>query len=160
MDRTPSVMLKHINLATAGVISGGAGLGAPVYDAQHEKRPSEITGVAAGPQDRHGDAADEEEEDEELEGRIVHARWSLVPEQGAERELPLKAGQEYLSESGLSMSRELRCMLTGPVCTVLVLNDSDDEWWLAVDLSTGEQGAVPAASVSQCSRSSLAWRID
>ncbi|CDZ98229.1 Src homology-3 domain [Phaffia rhodozyma] len=64
----------------------------------------------------------EEGEGEMVEARVAHARWSLIPDTDADRELRLSAGKPYL-----------------------ILNDSDPEWWLALDPTTGEQGAVPAS---------------
>lgn len=102
-------MLDNINAATEGVITGAAvgggaavlaGGGAKSSRGGHSRGPSsdegypteEVAGVAgvgagaAGGQSSEGSG-------EEVEARVAHARWSLTPEPGAERELRIKAGQ-------------------------------------------------------------------
>jgi hypothetical protein len=51
-----------------------------------------------------GGYTDNGEEDDEFQGgRIVTARWSLVPEPGADRELAIKAGNVSLPAFMLSL---------------------------------------------------------
>lgn len=109
-SRARSALLDHIDLATAGVITGGAASGAAAF-AEHEKSRtqaqsdyehnpvSESTAVARGAassDEQHGEEQEEEaytEEEEQPLGRIATARWSLEPDVGAERELRIRAGQ-------------------------------------------------------------------
>lgn len=88
MDR-----MDHIHAATEGMIAGSTATGGGMAAlAAHERKRqagrdvSEDEGeLAGGPLSSEGG--------EDVEARVAHARWSLTPEPGAERELRIKAGQ-------------------------------------------------------------------
>lgn len=102
-------MLHHINAATEGVIAGSAVGGGAAALAKHDRShsrgmssdegyPTEETAADRGDLDDEGLAgaaggAMSAESGEEVEARVAHARWSLTPDPGAERELKIKAGQ-------------------------------------------------------------------
>jgi hypothetical protein len=98
-------MLDNINAATEGVITGaavgGGGAAALAKSSRGHSRgpssdegyPTEEAAGAAGVGAGAAGAMSSEGSGEDVEARVAHARWSLTPEPGAERELRIRAGQ-------------------------------------------------------------------